>query len=109
MNTRHALIRTAFPLLIGVGLIAVALWLFSALPAGGVSAVAPIDVSIGAAFPISPDAPQATLVISAAQRPGIIDGLCTDDYLDATVVTFNDNGFKKPCTSNTTAPISMCA
>ncbi len=46
-------------------------------------------------MPVSSDSPQATLVISAAQRPGIIDGLCTDDYLDATVVTFNDAGVLK--------------
>jgi len=95
MNTSTRLTRTILPALIGFGLIAFVVWLFGALPAGRVSAVTPIDVAGSDSVPVSSDSPQATLVISAAQRPGIIDGLCTDDYVDATVVTFNDAGFSK--------------
>ena len=89
MKARYALIRAAFPLLIGIGLIAVALWLFGAMPARGASNASLIEQS-----PSITQAPlQAQGVVTIPLGTAVkVDGLCdpASEYADAQSYNFDD-------------------
>ncbi len=92
MRTRHVLTRTALPLLIGVGLVAFALWLFGVMPARSAPlALSPDPLKVAISSPL-PGEVQALVGIPFGQRPVIVDGLCTDDYPDALPVQFDEGG-----------------
>ena len=89
MKTRRLLIRMTFPLLTGVGLIAVALWLMGAMPAGSASNALLVDLSSS----IAPAPLQAQGVITILQGTTVTtDGRCdpASEYGDAASYNFDD-------------------
>jgi uncharacterized repeat protein (TIGR01451 family) len=89
MKARYALIRTAFPLLVGVGLIAVALWLFGAAPVRSASNALLDDSSPS----IAPAPLQAQDVITIPQGISVtVDARCdpASEYKDAASYDFTD-------------------
>ncbi len=89
MRTRRILTRAALPLLIGVGLVAVALWLFGAVPARGASNALLVDQPSA----LAPTSLQAQGVVTIPQ--GITakaDGRCdlASEYGDAASYKFDD-------------------
>ena len=87
MKVQRVLVRAAFPLMIGLGLIAVALWLFGALPARGASLPAPIDVSDSPASSSAPVQAQSVLTIPLSKAAPTLDGTCRDYGADSVTGT----------------------
>ena len=91
MKVQRVLVRAAFPLMIGLGLIAVALWLFGALPVRGATSSTPIDVSEVVSSPPFPL--QAQNVITIPRGTSIkVDSRCdlATKYSDAAHYDFTD-------------------
>ena len=89
MRTKSILTRTALPLLIGVGLVAVALWLFGAMPVRGAINSAPIDKPEVTTASESPVQAQAPITIPFGQAPVTVDGNCRE-YTDGVLYTFSE-------------------
>ena len=100
MRTKRVLTRTALPLLIGIGLVAVALWLFGAMPVRGAINSAPIESPEAATAPQLPVQAQAPITIPLGTPPAKLDGFCTQTNTVTLLIipSLISAAFKAKCT-----------
>jgi len=90
MKVQRVLVRVAFPLMIGLGLIAVALWLFGSVSAKGATSLPLVEIPEAVSVPLSPLQAQDVVTIPVGQTSVTIDGFCRDYIGDSVSYTFTD-------------------
>ena len=91
MSAKYKLVaRMGFSLVIGVGLIAVALWLFGSASAKGATSLPPVEIPEAVSVPLSPLQAQNVVTIPVGKTPVTVDGVCRE-YTDGSAsYTFTD-------------------
>jgi uncharacterized repeat protein (TIGR01451 family) len=88
-TTQRVLVRVAFPLMIGLGLIAVALWLFGSVSAKGAASLPLVEIP-AVSVPLSPLQAQNVVTIPVGKTSVTVDGVCREYSDGSASYTFTD-------------------